>query len=250
MWQSETLAIQNDTKVQAHQTQQSSLPEIMKFAGGEPERTRSCQEKTFLGVHPGKLMGTSTGFDPLHAAEAALVMAHLFGDMEPLDDNSSAEALQVLANIHPAAFGAYRAWPNLFAEAWNRQRELFSLPGAPLAVEESVYKVWTSDQSHPLKGNRGLTRGEPAAHMEEVLRGFGVNLDVLGYHAADHLAVLLEFLAFLLESRPIEEARRFCRDHLDWLDDLKTAATDLCTGELVPATVEAAEYLVSTIVSS
>jgi len=189
-------------------------------------------------------------FDPAWAAEAAAVLARLFGDEEPLDEVVASEAIHLLGDIHPTAFSAYYGLPELFARDWNRQRDLFALPGAPLPMEESVYKAWVSDPSHPLYGVKGFTRGESTAHMEEVLRGFGVNPDALGSRSADHLAVLLEFLAMLLEQRPIEEARRFCTDHLDWLSDLRNAAAALGAEELALAAVDAAECLVSAVVSS
>jgi len=34
----------------------------------------------------------------------------------------------------------------------------------------------------------------------------------------DHLLLLLELLAFLLENRPAEESRVFLTQHFDWLD--------------------------------
>lgn len=188
-------------------------------------------------------------FDTVWAIKAADMLAGLFGDTQPLDEAAAAEVVSVLADLHPKAFGEYSGNPERFVAAWNLERELFCLPGAPLIMEESVYKAWTTDPSHPLNRVTGLSRGEPAVHMEEVLRSCGLDPDALETRAPDHLAVLLEFVAFLLESRPAEDARRFCADHLDWLGDLKTAAVTLGGGALTTAAFEATEHLVNVVSS-
>ena len=117
-------------------------------------------------------------------------------------------------------------------------------------MEESFYKPWTTDPSHPLKGTTGLVRGDPAAHMAHLLETFGLRLDVDDGRAPDHISVLLKFLVFLLERRPGEEACSFCRDHLDWLRDLEGHLVDREAGRVLAPLVRTARNLVSTLISS
>ncbi|MCA1960894.1 MAG: molecular chaperone TorD family protein [Desulfomonile sp.] len=203
-----------------------------------------------INEYPGRRSEPCAVFDLAWAVEAATVLARLFGDEERLDENTAAEAVRVLGEIQPSAFSPYWGRPDRFARDWNRRRGIFSRPGAALSLEESVYKEWACDPSHPLHRTKGLTRGEPAAHMEAVLRDFGLSPDVLEGRAADHMAVLFEFLAVLLEHGRIEDARRFCTDHMDWLPDLKSAAAALGAGQLVLAALDAGQCLVSAVVSS
>jgi hypothetical protein len=146
------------------------------------------------------------------------------GDPQPLDEDEAAEAVGLLRRLSPDLFGEYESRPAEFALRWNRESGLFTGSYGDIRLEESVYKPWTTDKSHPLHKSSGLAWGEPAVHMVALLDRFGMALDPHEDPGPDHLAVLLEFLGFLLENRPREEVLSFCRDHLDWLADVRARA--------------------------
>ncbi|MDQ7781326.1 MAG: molecular chaperone TorD family protein [Desulfomonilaceae bacterium] len=157
--------------------------------------------------------------------QAVVALARLFGSSEPLGQAEAEETVDVLARVPAGCFGEYRDDPARFVDAWNRVRDLFKGLPKVLPLEESFYKEWTSDRSHPLVGRKGLAWGDPAAHVLAMFNEFGIALRAEDPRSPDHIAVLLEFLAFLMENRPTEEAQAFCRDHLDWLPDLRREAT-------------------------
>ena len=94
-----------------------------------------------------------------------------------------------------------------------------------------------------------MGQGDPAAHMQDVLAGFGMLLDPRELQAPDHLAVLLEFLAFLIDNCHREEVESFCRDHLDWLDALREEAERKGIESVLISLIRTAERLVQSVVS-
>lgn len=166
-------------------------------------------------------------FDPAARsleARAAKLLARLLGSAESLSVEEARETLAVLKSVAGALPPDLPDDPEELAEQWNLQRYLCAGLPDTLFLEESVYKAWTTDPSHPLAGRKGLAWGDPAAHMMEVLDRFGLMPDPDNSRPPDHIAVLLEFLAFLLEARPLGEAASFCADHLDWLPLLRAKA--------------------------
>jgi hypothetical protein len=177
-------------------------------------------------------------------------LATLFGSAEPLGEAEAQEAVNLLARVPGCCLAAYLDDPGRFAEAWNRQRYLFKgLPNV-LPLEESFYKEWTSDRSHPLAGRKGLAWGDPAAHVLATLNNFGITLNAEDPRSPDHLAVLVELLAFLIENRPAGEAAAFCRDHLDWLSDLRHEAGSRGIEGVFHEMVLTAESLVNHVMSN
>ncbi|MFH1115516.1 MAG: molecular chaperone TorD family protein [Pseudomonadota bacterium] len=192
----------------------------------------------------------SSPVESLHLDEAVRalgILARLLGSAEPLERAEAEEALDVLGRVPGGWLGGYEGNPAGFAAAWNRQRDLFKgLPNV-LPLEESFYKEWTGDASHPLAGRKELAWGDPAAHVLAMLGNFGLALNPQDPRSPDHLAVLLEFLAFLIENRPVGEARAFCRDHLDWLADLRREAASRGIEEVLQEMVLTVESLVNDI---
>jgi len=94
---------------------------------------------------------------------------------------------------------------------------------------ESVYKKWTTDETFqvPYKNQKGYLMGDSALHVEHILKSFGLEIPVEFSMMPDHLIILLELLAFLLDNGLINEAQQFCRDHLDWLPHLREAIEEL-----------------------
>ncbi len=188
--------------------------------------------------------------ESLHLDEAVQtlgMLARLLGSAEPLGQAEAEEALDLLGRVPGGWFGEYDGDSEGFAVAWNRQRDLFKgLPNL-LPLEESFYKEWTTDRSHPLAGRKELAWGDPAAHVLAMLDNFGLALSSEDPRSPDHLAVLLEFLGFLIENRSIGEAAAFCRDHLDWLPDLRREATSRGIEAVLQEMVRTVESLVNDI---
>lgn len=197
---------------------------------------------------PEESTGTTGHLDAAEAADAARILAGLFGSTEPLGVEEAREVVKVLSGI-PGGSDFFSGDSEGFRQAWNDRRHLYCNSQESLSMEESVYKCWTTDKSHPLAGRKGFAWGEPAIHMAEVLSGFGMAFDPETMTSPDHLSVLLEFLAFLLENRPRDEIAAFCADHLDWLSELKTEARLNDLGTAFTETLETTERLITMVTS-
>lgn len=90
-------------------------------------------------------------------------------------------------------------------------------PYAPLI--ESVYRPWRA--GYPTDG---LLSGPAAADMRARYNRAGISTP--DAYAADHLALLLEFAAALLQSGHEAEYRTFVSQHLDWLPALRRLVDD------------------------
>ncbi len=175
---------------------------------------------------PGEEM-ESTGPSNRDLIDAANALARLLGDSTPLAAREAHEIVRRLAVVAPSEMSPYEEDPAGFADRWTDAARAFTGQPGLLKLEESFYKSWTEDASHPLKGSLGHAWGDSASHMNSVLERFGMRLPQDEDRAPDHIAVLLEFLGFLIERGRVEEVREFRSDHLDWLPDLKKAGEDL-----------------------
>jgi TorA maturation chaperone TorD len=111
------------------------------------------------------------------------------------------------------------AFPRLEAE-YNR---LFADPeGERISLVESTYKPWTTDKGCGMvfAGSKGLVRGDPALHMEEVYRQLALEVPEEYRATPDHLVMELELLGLLFRVADREQIKRFVEDHLDWIPDL------------------------------
>ncbi|GEM_PF-920761 len=183
-------------------------------------------------------------------ARAAESLSRLFGSPQNLTDSEAREAVDVLSRIPGTNFTELWADPKGFRQVWNENQQLFVGSPEALPLEESVYKAWTGDRSHPLAGEKGMAWGDPASHMLDVLESFGMIPDPEATMAPDHLAVLLEFLGFLIENRPPEEIRSFCGDHLDWVHELRKEAEERDLHQAFIGVVDAVESLAHHIIST
>ncbi|MBI5568663.1 MAG: molecular chaperone TorD family protein [Desulfomonile tiedjei] len=200
---------------------------------------------SFVGAEPGPR--ADDGFRLEELAPAATELAGLLGNLAPLTVNEAREAAEVLRGICPEEFSIAQLDIEAFARSWNEEKSLLLGPVPPVSLEESVYKSWTDDPSHPLRGATGLAHGDPARHMERILNDFGMALPAESLQSPDHVAVLLLFLAFLLEERSVQDAAAFCQDHLDWMPALTAALTADGRGVVMLKLVNALESLIETI---
>ncbi len=179
-------------------------------------------------------------------SRCAAMLGRLIGTDGPLRPDDAQSVVQGLHAMAPDLFGKWLAVPEAFAAAWNSEAERLLGPAHGFSLEESVYKPWTRYPSHPLAGKTGFTRGDPAAHMTDTLEAFGVCLADDG-RSPDHLSVLLEFLALLMETGQEDSIRPFCADHLDWLGTLAAQARLQGAGPIFMDVLETAERLVETV---
>lgn len=151
-------------------------------------------------------------------ANLAYALSGLFGNDTDVDIEEASLILGLRNKLLHFAPESFDNRPETFSQNWNLARGVFFGPNASVPLEESVYKSWTDDKGHPLLEVKGMAWGDSAMHMQSTLREFGVDYDRSRLSAPDHLAVILEFLGFLLESERTQEANSFSNDHLDWLE--------------------------------
>lgn len=112
-----------------------------------------------------------------------------------------------------------------FANVADEYRKLFVGPLPPYIVPvESVYKKWTTDPdcTLPIAGQKGYLMGDPAIDMIKRYRADGIVIPDYYSSMPDHIALELEFMAFLHGSADAgsEAAMKFSAEHLDWIDEL------------------------------
>lgn len=102
-------------------------------------------------------------------------------------------------------------------------RRLFLGPRPPYVVPaESVYKPWAEDPECRLSiaREKGYLMGDSALDMIRRYQGHDLVIPDQYVSMPDHLALELEYLAYLLTHDRTEAAAAFLASHLDWLADL------------------------------
>ncbi|MCE7790856.1 molecular chaperone TorD family protein [Salipaludibacillus sp. CUR1] len=105
-------------------------------------------------------------------------------------------------------------------------RSLFSSSSQNgISLIESFYKPWTTDQTAalPFAQSKGMMMGDPAWHMRYLLEEIGLNSSYDPMFYPDHISVILELAAFLLEEQETDKFTLLVSQHLNWLDDLVEA---------------------------
>lgn len=176
-------------------------------------------------------------------------LSDIFRSDSDLNLGEAANLLNLLRKVSISFDGHLNNSPKSFLKEWNGSRSLFTGPKASVPLEESIYKPWTDEKGHPLRGVTGLTWGDCTVHMLDTLERFGIAHDPAVFSSPDHLAVILEFVGYLLESGRLDEAASFSSDHLDWLESLLTRTQDLELSEVVQTPINAAIQLRKLIIS-
>lgn len=106
------------------------------------------------------------------------------------------------------------AYDRLFGQ-WN---------GAAISLVESTYKPWSEDRDCGMvfAAATGLLMGDSAVHMNDLYSQGDMDMPASFKGMPDHIVLELEFLSLLYESDSEEKARTFIKNHLDWIDLLKT----------------------------
>ncbi len=102
-------------------------------------------------------------------------------------------------------------------------RRLFSGPLPPYIVPvESVYKRWSNDPDCKLSiaAEKGYLMGDPAMDMIRRYQAHGIVIPDKYSSMPDHIALEMEYMAFLCINGDIEEQMEFLGSHLNWIDEL------------------------------
>ncbi len=177
-------------------------------------------------------------------SQIASTIATLFGPHEPFSNREARVLLDALYRLNPSGAVEWLGRVDEFADKLNQASHSFQEPAAEFSLEESVYKEWTRDSTHPLAGKKGFAHGDPAGHMMDLYERYGLEMSHEPRLAPDHLSCLLEFLAILIETRPWHEIKAFCQDHLDWLPAMKEKMEQIQTDEILFHLVQAVGNLI------
>jgi len=106
-------------------------------------------------------------------------------------------------------------------EAFANRHFTGGLPTSIQAVE-SLYRNWTGQLDSQLlfAGESGFYDSDSAAHMRYLYQQFEIEIAPESILPADHLSLLLGFLALLIENALPLSVMTFIDEHLDWLDEL------------------------------
>lgn len=113
---------------------------------------------------------------------------------------------------------------NSFAEIKDVYHRCFLGPLGPVAPPiESLYKEWTSDPTAetPIARQKGYLYGDSAIHLKYLYDQYKIEIPSVYGNMPDHLTLLLEFLAFLIQYNQTELIQQYIHDHFDWLGALK-----------------------------
>ncbi|MEW6739672.1 MAG: TorD/DmsD family molecular chaperone [Nitrospirota bacterium] len=105
----------------------------------------------------------------------------------------------------------------------DEYRRLFEGPLPPYIVPvESVYKRWSSDPECrlPMAGEKGYLMGDPAMDMIKRYQARDIVIPDKYSSMPDHIALEMEYMAFLCINGDIEEQMEFLGSHLNWIDEL------------------------------
>ncbi|MGI6450531.1 MAG: TorD/DmsD family molecular chaperone [Desulfitobacteriia bacterium] len=148
----------------------------------------------------------------------------LYADLESglidvqIRELSRAAGREVLSTLQPA-LGSYQELLASYNDCF------LGVKAASVPPVESVYKVWTTDESYqvPFKKRKGYLMGDSALHIKHILNSLNLEIPPEYELMPDHLTILLELYAFFLRRGFLKEARQFREDHLDWLPDFYAA---------------------------
>jgi TorA maturation chaperone TorD len=102
-------------------------------------------------------------------------------------------------------------------------RRLFEGHMPPYIVPvESVYKRWSNDPECklPMAGEKGYLMGDPAMDMIKRYQARDIVIPDKYSSMPDHIALEMEYMAFLCINGDIEEQMEFLGSHLNWIDEL------------------------------
>ncbi|MFN2364221.1 MAG: molecular chaperone TorD family protein [Halarsenatibacteraceae bacterium] len=97
-----------------------------------------------------------------------------------------------------------------------------------LKAVESIYKVWTLDDSYdlPFANDKGYLMGDWALHIKHLFKEFELEIPEDYQAMPDYICFELEFMSLLIAEDLEEEQKLFLLQHLDWIPDLREEAEE------------------------
>ncbi|MFT9598830.1 molecular chaperone TorD family protein [Mesobacillus sp.] len=119
-----------------------------------------------------------------------------------------------IEEVLPENYGEFR---ELFMTSIGSTQKKAALP------IESLYKQWTQDETWtlPFARDRIYILGDSALHIIYLLEKLKIEIPNELQGMPDHLAILLELLAYFIEHAPEHSTAEFLDDHFDWLDEFE-----------------------------
>jgi TorA maturation chaperone TorD len=86
---------------------------------------------------------------------------------------------------------------------------------------ESVYKVWTTNKEAQVvfASSKGYLMGDSAMHIKYLLDKLGLEIPKEFEYTPDHITILLELLAYIVESCNSQDAYQYVSEHFDWVEE-------------------------------
>lgn len=112
---------------------------------------------------------------------------------------------------------------------------------------ESVYKRWSNDPECKLviAGEKGYLMGDPAMDMIKRYQVHGIVIPYQYSSMPDHIALELEYMAFLCRNALQNEQREFLDSHLDWINSLSDDINEKDNVGFYSTAVEITGYLIN-----
>ena len=94
---------------------------------------------------------------------------------------------------------------------------------------ESLYKQWTQDDTCtlPFARDKGYILGDSALHIRYLLEKLKMEIPIELQGMPDHIAILLELLAYFIEHAPDHSIAEFMDDHFDWLEEFESQLSEI-----------------------
>lgn len=110
------------------------------------------------------------------------------------------------------------AFHNKIKQEYN---SLFEGPIAPfVSPVESIYKPWDKSGGSVLGEGEGYVMGDPALDMARRYATAGMEIPPEYSHKPDHIALVLEYMAFAVERLSEADQLMFLNEHLNWIGNL------------------------------
>jgi len=111
-----------------------------------------------------------------------------------------------------------------FTQMKDVYRRCFLGPSEPVAPPiESLYKEWTTDPTAetPIARQKGYLYGDSAIHLKYLYEQYEIEIPKEFENMPDHLTLLLEFLALLIQYNQPDLIQQYINDHFDWIESFK-----------------------------
>ena len=169
-------------------------------------------------------------------ANVFIVLADLFKQptRDTWDEIKQQDLLKKLEESVKELFSIDFFIEEVLPENYEEFRELYmssigsTQKNAALPIE-SLYKQWTLDETCtlPFARDKGYILGDSALHINYLLEKLKIEIPNELQGMPDHLAILLELLAYFIEHAPENSTAEFLDDHFDWLEEFESQLSEV-----------------------